>query len=202
MQRIVTLGRKAAGWLATLDSGETVFAEAVLLTPPVPQSLAILDAGGVELLPATRATLESVAYERCLAVMAVLAGPARIPPPGGLAPTEGPIAWIADNQMKGVSSTPAITLHARADFSLKHWDHDRPTIGQELLRAADAWLASDVIEFQVHGWRYSKPLRVEQALCMILHESPPLLLAGDAFAGPRVEGAAMSGWAAAAVLNS
>jgi predicted NAD/FAD-dependent oxidoreductase len=58
-----------------------------------------------------------------------------------------------------------------------------------------------VTEYQVHGWRYSKPVRVEESPCLILSESPPLVLAGDAFAGPRVEGAALSGWAAADALK-
>lgn len=200
-KRIVSLRRDPGGWVAALDSGETVFASAVVLTPPVPQSLALLDLGEVDLPPATRARLESIEYERCLAVMAVLNGPARIPPPGGLAPTAGSIAWIADNQLKGVSATPAVTIHASAAFSLEHWDHDRKESGQELLRAAQAWLDSDVTEFQVHGWRYSKPIRVEQSACLILHESPRLLLVGDAFAGPRVEGAALSGWGAADTLE-
>jgi hypothetical protein len=200
-KRIVSLRRDPGGWVAALDSGEAVFASAVVLTPPVPQSLALLDLGEVDLPPAVRARLEGAEYERCLAVMAVLDGPARIPPPGRLAPTEGPIAWIADNQLKGVSATPAVTVHATAAFSLEHWDRDRQESGQELLRAAEAWLASAVTEFQVHGWRYSKPICVEQSTCLILHESPRLLLAGDAFAGPRVEGAALSGWGAADTLE-
>jgi predicted NAD/FAD-dependent oxidoreductase len=172
-----------------------------LLTPPVPQSLAILVAGGSALPPEKTARLDAIEYERCLAVMAVLDGPARIPPPGGLAPTEGPIAWIADNQRKGVSAAPAVTIHATAAFSLAHWDRDRKDCGRELLQAANVWLGSAVTEFQVHGWRYSKPVRVEESPCLMLMESPPLVLAGDAFAGPRVEGAALSGWAAADVLK-
>ena len=200
-KRIVSLRRDPAGWVAALDSGEAVFARAVVLTPPIPQSMALLDFRELSLPPATRASLEGAEYECCLAVMAVLAGPARIPPPGGLAPSDGPIAWIADNQMKSVSAIPAVTIHATPAFSLEHWDRDRQESGRELLRAAATWLNSDVTEFQVHGWRYSKPIRVEQNACLILNESPRLLLAGDAFVAPRVEGAALSGWAAADMLD-
>jgi predicted NAD/FAD-dependent oxidoreductase len=200
-KRIVLLRRDPAGWVAQLETGETFRAGAVLLTPPVPQSLAILGAGGSTLPPEKEARLDAIEYERCIAVLAVLDGPARIPPPGGLAPTEGPISWIADNQRKGVSAAPAVTIHATAAFSLEHWDRDRKDCGRELLQAAEVWLGSAVTEFQVHGWRYSKPVRVEESPCLILSESPPLVLAGDAFAGPRVEGAALSGWAAADALK-
>ncbi len=200
-KRIVSLRRHRAGWVATLESGDAIFAEAAVLTAPVPQSLALLDLGEFALSEVTKARLESIDYERCLAVMAALEKPSKIPPPGILSPTEDPIALLVDNQMKGISSTPGITLHATPTFSLKHWDRDRREIGRQLLQAAAAWLGSDVTEFQVHGWRYSKPIHVEQTPCMVLNEAPWLLLAGDAFGGPRVEGAALSGWGAAAVLK-
>ncbi len=66
-----------------------------------------------------------------------------------------------------------------------------------MLDAAKEWLGADVKIFQVQGWRYSKPIRVDERRCAIVSKTPPLVLAGDAFAGPRVEGAALSGWAAA-----
>jgi predicted NAD/FAD-dependent oxidoreductase len=200
-KRVVALRRDPAGWVAALASGETLLAHAALLTAPVPQSLALLESGGIELPRATRTHLESIDYERCLAVMAVLDGPTRLPPPGGLALTDGPIAWIADHQRKGVSATPAVTLHATAAFSAEHWYRDRQESARTLLRAAAPWLGANVTEFQVHGWRFSKPLRVEAHPCCVLSASPPLVLAGDAFAGPRVEGAVLSGWAAADALK-
>lgn len=200
-KRLVLLRHDPAGWVGILENGEMVSAGAVILTPPVPQSLALLDAGRIELSTDTRAHLEGIEYETCLAVMASLDGPAQIPRPGSLAPTGGPIAWIADNQMKGVSATPAVTIHATADFSLENWDRDRQESGRVLLQASEPWLGSGVIKFQVHGWRYSKPVRTEESTCLTLSDSPLLVLAGDAFADPRVEGAALSGWAAADVLK-
>ncbi len=200
--RVVSLSLTPAGWSAALDGGRSVMAGAVVLTPPVPQSLALLDAGGFELPPAMSARLERLEYERCLAVMAVLDGPSLVPPPGGLASAGGAVAWMADNQMKGVSAVPAVTLHATAAFSLEHWDEDRASCGRELLQIARPWLGSQVTEFQVHGWRYSRPTRIDESACLILSQSPPLVMAGDAFGGPRVEGAALSGWAAADALQT
>ena len=200
--RLVALRRDRRGWVAVLANGNTISARAVVLTPPVPQALAILEAGGIEWPSAMTSHLAGIEYERCLAVMAVLAGPSRLPPPGGLALADGPIAWMADNQRKGISATPAVTLHASAAFSQERWDEDRQASGRELLEAAAAWLGSEVTAFQVHGWRYSKPLQVQQGPCLILSRSPPLVLAGDAFGGARVEGAALSGWAAADALTT
>jgi hypothetical protein len=200
--RVVALRASRRHWSAETETGAVYSAGAVVLTPPVPQALAILDAGGVALQPETRARLEGIGYERCLAVMAVLAGPSRLAPPGGLAPGDGPIAWIADNQLKGISAEPAVTIHATHAFSLEHWERDWQESGRRLLDAASGWMGADVRAFQVHGWLYSKPLRVDERPCAKVGQDPPLVLAGDAFAGPRVEGAALSGWAAAeAVLE-
>jgi len=200
-KQIVLVRSDVAGWVAELENGETFCAGAVLLTTPVPQSLALLDAGLVEIPPEKRASLESIEYDPCLAIMLVLDGPSKIPPPGFLSPREGPITWIADNQMKGTSATPAVTIHATAAFSREHWDRDQREIIRELQRASEPWLGAEVTEFQVHGWRYSKPIRTHENPCLVLRQSPPLVLAGDAFAGPRLGGAVMSGWAASDVLN-
>ncbi len=184
-------------WNIATAAGDIFQARALILTPPVPQSLALLKAGEIALPEEISGRLTNIKYERCLAVLAVLAVPSRVPAPGGFAPASGPIAWIADNQQKGISSEPAVTIHASHAFSLEHWERDRPESGRLLLAAAEEWLGAGVRTFQVHGWRYSKPMQVDDQPCAILSETPPLVLAGDAFAGPRVEGAALSGWAAA-----
>ena len=200
-KQIAALSVMASGWRARTQDGETFTAGALLLTPPVPQSLALLDAGGFELSKPMRTRLEAIEYERCLAVLAVLEGPSQIPSPGGRQFTEGPIAWLADNQLKGISPQPAVTIHASHAFSVEHWEGDRQESGRELRLAAAPWLGAMVKEFQVHAWRYNKPLRAEECACLLANEAPPLIFAGDAFAGSKVEGAALSGWAAAELLQ-
>ena len=56
-------------------------------------------------------------------------------------------------------------------------------------------------DFQVHGWKYSKPQYIHDLRSLELFHQPDLLLAGDAFGGPRVEGAVLSGWDAAERLE-
>jgi predicted NAD/FAD-dependent oxidoreductase len=199
--QVTALEKAADHWIATMGDGQTWTVAGIVLTAPVPQALALLKAGKVELEPAMQDRLSALQYERCLAVMAVLEGPSRVPPPGGLALSEGPIAWIADNQQKGVSATPAVTLHATDAFSVANWERDREEVARELLAAAAEWLGSAVVSFQIHGWRFSKPLQTDPQPCAVVSGHPPLVLAGDAFAGPRVEGSAVSGWAAAAAVE-
>ena len=191
-------------WSAALDNGKTVSAKALLITSPVPQTIDLLASGNIK-IPADKQTrLDRIDYEACIAVMAVLDGPTAIPVPGATAFDEGPIGWISDNLQKGVSKIPAVTIHGSGEFSAEHYEDDKMHSGQILIDAAAPYLGNaKVIEYQVHGWRYSKPTVVDSEACMLLSEStdlPPLALAGDAFAGPRFEGAVLSGWAAAKSL--
>jgi predicted NAD/FAD-dependent oxidoreductase len=189
-------------WAVDFKHGARLTASAVILTPPVPQSLALLEAGGVELASDHRATLDGMTYDRCLAVMAILDGSSGIDFPGWFRPDCGLVDWVADNQVKGISTVPALTIHASADYSLENWDRDRHACAEQLLAAVRPRVCVPVNQFQVHGWRYSKPRRIVPRQCLVLRESPPLVLAGDAFGGARVEGAALSGWAAASALRS
>ena len=199
--RLVSVASRGGQWMAATEDGATVMAGSVLLTPPVPQSLALLDAGETPLPERMRTQLDQVAYQRCLVVMAVPENPAPATPPGLWEPTDGPIARLVDERTKGTSGVPAFTIHARADYSLERWDDDRDEVAAELLAEAEPRLGSRVKHHQIHGWRYSRPERTWPQPCLVSKEHPPLVLAGDAFGGPDVPGAHRSGRAAAEALS-
>lgn len=193
---VQSVARAGAGWLlATPD--EVFTADAVLLTAPVPQSLALLAAGGVELAEGDRQALEAIEYEPCIAVLAVLDGPTQLPPPGAVDPDDGPVDWVADNQRKGVSGVPAVTIHATAAFSRQHWDTDDETVIEALLAASHLGCAPLPGGAQVQRWRYARPVAVHASRYLEALDLPPLLFAGDAFGGAKVEGGVLSGIAAA-----
>lgn len=202
LQRTVVALREEAGrWRVHMADGSSESADAVVLTPPVPQTLAILRAGGVQMKPDVEKMLSSVAYERCLAVMAALDRSPILARVGCFRPESGPILWMADNRQKGISAGPAVTILATDSFSKEHWDADRDATGRTLLEEAAQWLSAGITAFSVHGWMYSRPQHMGHYPCMPIEGGPPLILAGDAFGGSSVEGAALSGWKAAEWLS-
>ena len=190
-----------AGWRCELADGSWLRSRALVVTCPAPQSLALLDAGSTALAAVDRSALSAIAYDPCLAVLAPLAGHAGLLEPGGLQPEAPEIDWLADNERKGISPVPAVTVHASAAWSRAHWDDADQAVIAELLTIAG--LASPVIEgaAQLMRWRYAKPTALHPAPCLVPTGLPGLVVAGDAFAGPRVEGAAQSGLAAARAVE-
>jgi predicted NAD/FAD-dependent oxidoreductase len=188
-------------WRVVIEDGSELLARALLLTPPVPQTLELLAAGGVELEPGDRADLDGVAYHPCVAVLALLDGPSGLPEPGALRPAGEPLDWVADNQRKGISPVPAITVHAGPDTSRRLWDLPDDVVVAELLAAVPGLGARAVPGgTQVQRWRYARPETLRDEKSKELLGLPPAVLAGDAFAGARVPGAAASGWTAADML--
>lgn len=200
--RVARLQAAAGVWSAIMEDGSRYEARAILLTAPVPQSLTLLAAGEVTLPEPAGSDLAQIDYAPCLTLLAELDGPSRIPEPGGMWMSGEPLLWITDNRKKGVSTGPEtlVTVHGGQEFSRDHWDDSETTATAALLDAATPWLGSAVTRTHLHRWRFSVPLRVYPEPCLVLDTPALLAFAGDAFGGPRIEAAALSGLAAAAAL--
>ena len=183
-------------WLIKTKGDRQYQADMLVMTSPVPQSLALLDASFVPLPLEVRFSLEQIEYDRTIAILALLEKPSSIPAPGGIFLKDKSLAWLADNHQKGISPDGyAVTIHATPKFSDYYWDSDDDEIVYKLITAAVDYLDSPVIKYQLHRWDYSLPKTFYNESYLELLELP-LVMAGDAFVAPTVEGAVMSGIAA------
>lgn len=178
-------------WHVVIDDGTVRPADAVILTSPIPQSLALLVDAGVEFDGSPMRT----EYDRTIGLLTTLDRPAPLPASGGVQSDDGFFTFIGDNASKGISAQPAVTFHANAAWSEEHWDDD--DLLDQLREAATPWLGeASIAEAQVKKWRLATPRTIWPDPCWATADGS-IVLAGDAFAGPKVEGAHNSGLAAA-----
>jgi predicted NAD/FAD-dependent oxidoreductase len=189
------------------QSGEpiTMHAAAAIVTTPVPQSLDLFAAGGLlsaegGIAPEVHQQLATVHYDPSFALMLVLNCRSLVPPPGGIQFAGGPISWLADNQQKGISVQPAVTVHASGAFSRQHFDDPPEQVAATLIDLVRPWIDGDpataIVEQSLHRWKFATPTTIIPAPLVAAVTSPPVVCCGDAFGGPKVEGAASSGLAA------
>jgi renalase len=200
-ERVVRVDQDGSGWTVVCESGLSVSGDALLLTAPVPQSLALAESGNYGLPEEARGQLEEISYDPCLAVMALVDGASPVPEPGGVQIKSEPLDWIGDNATKCLSDRPALTIHGGPQWSRKHYDDGEADVTRALLRLAGESLGTDLAaattETSLARWRYSWVTSAHEDPCLLASEDPPLLFCGDGFGQPKVEGAALSGLAAA-----
>ena len=196
VDRLAVINGKVAA-VAGDDVVET--GDAVVLTPPLPQTRRLLDASGAALTGLLERMLDQVEYDPCLTVMARLDRSSGLPG-GHLSLGEGPIAWIADNHHKGISAVPTLTIHASPEFSIDHLE-DAPNRWLGLLvDEATTHLEIQIMEATAHRWRYAQPRTTFDVGAVGFDVGFPVVIAGEVFAGARVEGAYTSGAAAASLV--
>ena len=195
------------GELSVTDlQNERLVTTSVLLTAPVPQSLALIDNGWLAVSDNERTGLHAVRYAPCLGLLVTTDRPTPISVSGGRQldeSTDPTWSFIGDNMAKGISAIPAVTFHANEAASTAWYDEPPEVIEQNLLVAAQHYLGSArVVKSEVKKWRYARPTVQHQDRCVITTPivGTTLVFAGDAFGEPRVEGAALSGMAAAAAI--
>jgi len=184
----------------------TIVAEGdhAVVTAPIPQMMELFDNGNVQLPAELDALLRQTSYFATLALLAVVEGEFAVDEPGGMQLSEGPFTFIADNHRKGISPVRALTFHAEHDYSMRRFDDDESEVHDELLSLAAPWIGSaTVLDSQLKKWRYAGPVKpLAERTYVIDSGGSSIALAGDAFGGPKVEGAFNSGLAAAQALIS
>ena len=182
-------------WSIKIDDGTVFQSDALVVTCPLPQAYSLLIAAHVDIPEA----LFSCEYDRTIGLLAVLDGESVVPAPGGAQNPSDSLQFVADNYMKGISHIPALTLHFSPAFSEQHWDDEPHSLHQLLVHHAQPFLGnSRIVESHVKKWRFATP-RTPWQERIWQHES--LVIAGDAMSGPKVEGAALSGLAAANAIS-
>lgn len=195
--KVLKVQRAAGGWELSIEHQAAGRADRLVLTAPLPQSLALLQAGGVDLPQPLAAELAALTYHPCLALLLTLAGPSAVPGEG-VALTAGPVRWIADNSKKGISpgAAAAVTVHLSPAFAAEHYEKIETELAALVVPGIESRLGSPVVNVTLQRWRYSEPGATPALPCVWLPELG-LGLAGDALGGPRVEAAALSGLALA-----
>lgn len=194
---VFSLERTTTGYNVITDDGIAHPCDKVLLTAPIPQSFSLMFGAGIEMPD----ELRKIDYDRTLGLLAVLdSDKHNVRTPGGMQFPDEVFSFIGDNSAKGISGAPALTFHANPEWSRAHFDLELDEIHSLLLSAARPWLGdAQILESQPKKWRFATPQSAWPDACW-LDPTSTLALAGDAFAGPKMEGAALSGLAAARAL--
>jgi predicted NAD/FAD-dependent oxidoreductase len=197
--RVTRVERQAEMWLAEAADGRLWQGRSLVLTPPVPQSLSLLDAGATSLTVDQRQKLEAIAYAPCLCALCTVEGSPDLPEPGAVQRQNADIAWIADNRRKGISPGAGIvTMHGNPTWSAAHYDESDEVLVPHFYAALSPWLGQEakVTAVEIKRWRYALPTAIYPKPFMRAETAtPPLYFGGDAFGAPRVEGAYLSGLA-------
>lgn len=192
--RIVAAERRADRWTLQAEGGASFGDFDVLLVAvPAPQV--------AELLPADlRGRLPSAPMLPCWAVLATAGEPVPTTWDGAFV-HESPLSWVARNSSKpGRPPVPECwVLHGSPAWSQEHLEKAPEEVAALLIAAfaeAVGQPVPDMAAASVHRWRYSLA-RPPLESAAYVDEAARLVIAGDWLAGGRVEGAYLSGVAAA-----
>ena len=110
-------------WHLDFEDSQSISADQLLMTSPVPQTIALLEAGQVELSTSTKRYLSLISYDPCIAMMVLPKNPLSMPEHGGWQINEEPLQFVADNQLKGLPNPgQALTFHLGPRASTEHWE--------------------------------------------------------------------------------
>jgi predicted NAD/FAD-dependent oxidoreductase len=190
-------------WTLTCEDGKSFRTHRLIVTSPPPQGADLL-AGAA---PEAAAFLRGMAMDPCLALAAQF--PRRSIPWHGIQSGDATISWVGHDTSKRPDlhhDRTIIVVHASPAFSRTHYGEPEEKVREALLVRASEMSDEDLREPEsifLQRWRYAMPVHPPEGLPALSFDLPaPLILAGESFAGGKIEGAWLSGRAAGSLSSS
>ena len=200
-QRVTRVEHRNGAWHLEVNDGWVGPFDAVIVTAPPSQAAALLS----DVAPAIASACADREVSPCIAAMVRFAERVPLELDGAFVQS-GPLSWVArDNSRAGRPNGERWVLHATPAWSQQHLEEDPDAMAHRLVDAFAQALGAPLPEaviVQGHRWRYALPQCEGVPQRSALDASRGLVVAGDAWAGGRVEGAWLSGVAAASRLLS
>lgn len=199
--KVMSVGCQGGVWTLSCEDGREFRCRQLVVTAPPPQGAALL----AESAPASAELLRGISMDPCLAVVAMF--PRRAIAWCGIQSDDAAISWIGHDTSKRPDlhrNKTIVVVHASPDFSREHYTAPEGEITATLLARASEISGSDLRspeEVFLQRWRYAQPANPRDGERAVSFDAPaPLILAGESFAGGKIEGAWLSGIAAGELL--
>ncbi|RCW76904.1 NAD(P)/FAD-dependent oxidoreductase [Saliterribacillus persicus] len=209
-QRVSQFEKKNQKMLVHTEAGSVYEGDTIIYTAPLPQAVEVLEQSDLEISNEFMTNAKSVQYQKCLIALVSLDKSIRVGE-NGIVTEDLPngIEKIINNQQKGVSNTPILTVVMDGDWSEKRYDLEDEAIWEEILESFFEWIVEkDAIRsYQIKRWRYAQATStIEGGFIQV--DGLPIYLAGDSFIAPedhathtRIESAVLSGKSIADHIN-
>jgi hypothetical protein len=203
--KVIAISLEDRQWTLATEDGRTFKSKSLLVTSPPPQAASLLS----QAAPEAAEKLARITMAPCLAVAARYSR--RIIPWHGIQCQGHPVlSWIGHDSSKRQDLHPQSTVlvfHATAEFSAVNFASEETHLTEAMTRAASEIVGEDLSAPQtsfVQRWRYAMATQAPELNQQIVSYDHPakLVLAGDAIAGGKVEGAWLSGLSAAQHLKT
>ena len=193
-RRVHNVKRQNAKWTLEFEGGSSEAGfDVVVSTLPPAQAQKVLPSDFVEMQ-----AIEAAKMHVCFCLMIGLAQPL-VMGWDTLRVKDLPVDWIAMNNAKPGRNPKLATLvvHSTPEWSDEHADADRDWVQEQMLKAVSALVGLPLEQsphIALHRWLYASSQASPDIPCLV---GSKIVVAGDWCLGGRVQGAWMSGRAAA-----
>ena len=198
-EKIIELGLTEKFFLPRSEAGHEFMARSVVCTTPAPQALQLLSSSQpVSGIESIAAELSRIVYDSCVALMGFF-DPDDLPLNAlPIQSKDAVISFMADNCSKGLSTEKgALTIHLAPEASRGMFSAQDQVIAEfvchQLKQLFGVKKISLPSSYEIQRWRYASPQNTLERPFLEWSgaglSSPRLFFAGEAFGGPKIEGA-------------